>query len=78
MKDTNDACDVSTLRAEYDQLIGAYGTEDLQRNLVLDHDWSRAGACEVVQLAETKGVFLLRNALALALSMGIHDGDQGI
>ena len=40
-------------------------------------DWTESGASEVVRLANEYGVFMLRNALALAIAMGKEDGDRG-
>ena len=40
-------------------------------------DWTESGALEVVRLANDYGVFMLRNALALAIAMGKEDGDRG-
>jgi len=51
--------------------------DDVQAALVAEHEWTREAASEVVALAKTKGSFLLRNALALAIALRIEDGDQG-
>ena len=40
-------------------------------------EWTREGAAHVAALAREYGAFVLRNALALALSLGIEDGELG-
>jgi hypothetical protein len=40
-------------------------------------DWTQDGAEHVTSLARDYGAFVLRNALALSLSLGIEDGDLG-
>lgn len=40
-------------------------------------DWTQDGAEHVASLARDYGAFVLRNALALALSLGIEDGELG-
>ena len=63
---------------EYENMIGALGKnptfDDIVNALVNDGDWTKRGAQEVVDLASTHGIFILRNALALACAMGIEDG----
>jgi hypothetical protein len=41
------------------------------------HDWTEDGARVIVTLANEYGVFMLRNALGLALALGKEDGDLG-
>jgi len=41
------------------------------------HEWTEEGAQVVVTLANEYGVFMLRNALALAVALGKQDGDLG-
>ena len=41
------------------------------------HDWTDEGARAVVSLANQYGVFMLRNALALAIALNKEDGDLG-
>lgn len=52
--------------------------ERLVRILSNEHDWTERGANEVVSLATEYGAFVLRNALALALALGIEDGAFGL
>jgi len=40
-------------------------------------EWTQEGAAHVAALARDYGVFVLRNALALAISLGIEDGELG-
>ncbi len=40
--------------------------------------WSHGGAEHVVALARKYGTFVLRNALALAISLEIEDGEYGL
>ena len=49
----------------------------LVRRLSHAHDWTEEGARVIVTLANEYGVFMLRNALALALALGKEDGDLG-
>jgi hypothetical protein len=37
--------------------------------------WSPAAAQHLVQLAQEYGSFMLRNATAIAIALGIEDGD---
>ena len=71
-----------TLLAEYEIIIADLGEDETQeqivRALVECGVWTEKGARAVVTLAHEYGVFVLRNALALANAMGIEDGDKGI
>ncbi len=40
-------------------------------------DWTEHGADQIVGLVRAYGTFMLRNALALAVVLGIEDGDLG-
>lgn len=40
-----------------------------------DASWTPSGADQIVRLARDYGVFMLRNALALAFVMNIEDGE---
>lgn len=71
-----DPCNIAGLVAEYEGL-SSQRTADIETALVTEHDWTQEAASELVQLATHKGSFLLRNALALAIAMGVEDGDQG-
>ena len=41
-------------------------------------DWTERGATHLVSLVRQYGVFMLRNALALAVAAGIEDGELGL
>ena len=51
---------------------------EASETLTREAEWSEAGARHLVQLAREYGVFMLRNALALAIALGIEDGDLGL
>jgi len=57
-----------------EQLIDWTRVEDMLHN---EMEWTRDGAAQVAALACNYGAFVLRNALALALSLGIEDGELG-
>jgi hypothetical protein len=46
--------------------------EDL---LIRNGDWSPNAASHLLRLVQKYGSFMLRNALAISLSLGIEDGD---
>ena len=45
------------------------------RELSRNHDWTTEGARTIVELADSYGAFVLRNALALAVALEKEDGD---
>ena len=45
--------------------------------LVTEAAWTEPGAQLLIQLATYNGSFILRNATALALALGIEDGEGG-
>jgi hypothetical protein len=49
----------------------------VESTLHSEMDWTQDGAEQVSCLARNYGAFVLRNALALAVSLGIEDGDLG-
>ena len=51
--------------------------EALKRVLTKDADWTSEAASRLLELAETYGSFMLRNALAISLVLGIEDGELG-
>jgi hypothetical protein len=71
-----------TLLAEYEAIIADLGMdatdEQIVEALVMRADWTAEGARAVVMLARKYGVFVLRNALALANAMQIEDGEAGL
>jgi len=73
--------DVSSLVCEYKPMIADIDDHDrdlLVDRLVQEADWTCGGAETLVFLAERYGSFVLRNALALSLALGIEDGDAGL
>ena len=77
------AVDVTLLVDEYKTLISELPTPDqpdfelLKLRLVKWSDWTDSGADTLIQITRDYGQFMLRNALALAVAMGIEDGGQG-
>ena len=45
--------------------------------LVSGADWSDQAASHLLQLVKNNGAFILRNALAISMALGIEDGDLG-
>lgn len=70
------------LAAEYDVLFARLGEDasddQIVAALVSNSDWTEQGAREVLELARRYGTSILRNALALAASMGIEEGSSGL
>jgi len=52
-------------------------SEELIKKISLSHDWTDQGAVALVSLVNEYGVFMLRNALALAIVLDKEDGDLG-
>ena len=50
----------------------------LIRLLGSEADWTPNAADHLVSLVQNYGFFVLRNALALALALGIEDGELGL
>lgn len=46
--------------------------------LVEEHEWTPEAAARLVELVHRYGSFVLRNAAALALAVGIEDGNDGM
>ena len=49
--------------------------ELLEETLIREADWTPLAAYHLIQLANKYGTFMLRNALAISLALGIEDGD---
>ena len=49
----------------------------IEAKLHNEMEWTQEGAAQVATLARDYGVFVLRNALALAVSLGVEDGELG-
>ena len=50
----------------------------VEAKLQNEMEWTSEGAAHVAALARDYGAFVLRNAMALAVSLGIEDGDSGL
>lgn len=71
---------VSGLVNEYRTLFDSLDcdkTESLEQRLTNGAEWTPQAAEHLVQLARNYGSFMLRNALAISLALGIEDGDMG-
>jgi hypothetical protein len=71
---------VSGLVEEYRVLLGDTdrdSSDRLEDVLTREAEWSEEAAAHLLQLARTYGSFMLRNALALSLALGIEDGELG-
>jgi hypothetical protein len=71
---------VTSLVDGYRAVFGAAifdSTGSLENLLVREGDWSPDAATQLLQLAQGYGSFMLRNALAISLALGIEDGDLG-
>ena len=73
---------IDHLTDEYRLLVTRLGEapddEQLHAALVQRADWTNEGAAAVVHLARQYGTSLLANALALAESLEIEDGEAAI
>jgi hypothetical protein len=71
---------IDSLVDEYCSLFAgkkADSTEFFEDLLVREGDWSQRAASHLLQLVDNYGSFVLRNALAISLALGIEDGDLG-
>ena len=76
---------IASLLSEYETLVAEVNAcrhevdwDGLRASLVTSCDWSSRGADHLVLLAKEYGSFVLRNACALSLALGIEDGELGI
>ena len=71
---------VGSLVNEYLSLFAdtkAHSTELVEDLLVREGDWTQEAASHLLQLAKNYGSFMLRNALAISMALGIEDGELG-
>jgi len=71
---------IQAIVEEYRSLFAGAKTdegESLENMLVCKGDWSQKAASDLLQLAHNYGSFMLRNALAISMALGIEDGDFG-
>jgi len=76
---------IENLLSEYEVVVAEAGSPDsdefwgrLKGKLVTAGEWSDPAAEHLVAIATNYGSFVLRNACALALALGIEDGELGI
>jgi hypothetical protein len=73
---------VEALVGEYESVFSELNIRDNEprlRHLLQDEcEWTQEGAETVLHLAKTYGTFVLRNALAVAISLDIEDGSSGL
>ena len=72
--------DVSGLLGEYSSLFSEDQLQDegtLLDKLTTEAEWTPQAAEHLMYLARTYGSFVLRNALAVSLALGIEDGEIG-
>jgi len=69
--------DLSGLVGEYSALLKGSRPRSARVETMLAEkaEWSPAAAQHLVQLAQEYGSFMLRNATAIAIALGIEDGD---
>lgn len=81
----SESSDLTMLVDEYQTLVTETGTlnknyrpggdlEKVKRWLIAHGEWTPRAAAEVVDLIETYGAFVLRNAAALAIALDVEDG----
>ena len=71
---------VSSLVEEYRVLLQGEtvgSVESLEDALTREGDWSALAVSHLVCLSKQYGSFMLRNALAISMAMGIEDGELG-
>ena len=85
----HDEVNLATLHGEYVTLINECTLRpnnsvdlnvDLNRLLellVTEGTWTQPAAQLLIQLAVLEGSFILRNAAALAIALGVDDGERG-
>ena len=82
------AANVSVLVDEYSAILHTVIARDgtdavvnwhaIVERLELEADWTCEGAITLARLVKDYGSFVLRNALALALAVGVEDGELGL
>lgn len=65
--------------AEYGETMHSSASdEQILHTLVAEHQWTEEGAAHLLKLVHEYGSFVLGNAYALAVTLGIEDGDAGL
>jgi len=67
---------VSEYRCVFDG-IPFENDERLQRAITKNCDWTQEASTQLIELARNYGVFMLRNALAIAIVLNKEDGEYG-
>jgi len=57
--------------------VGSSSSDVLETALVNEAEWTPEATGHLLQLARENGSFILRNALAISLTLEIADGDLG-
>jgi hypothetical protein len=78
-------CNLSALVAEYAAVRASPHARgdpkapatDIAQRLVSECDWTARAAAALVHLVRDYGVFMLRNAAALAIAFDVQDGELG-
>lgn len=52
--------------------------DEIRKKLQTEADWTKEGAKHIENLTRSYGSFVLRNALALAITLNIEDGELGL
>ncbi|MCC6360612.1 MAG: hypothetical protein IT450_17880 [Phycisphaerales bacterium] len=72
----------TSLRLEYREIVARIGVNaadtEIVSSLIADAAWTEEGARAILTLARRYGMSVLRNALALAESLDIEDGETGL
>jgi len=55
----------------------AYDPDKVENILINEGEWTPRAAEHLLKLSNDYGSFMLRNALALSLALGIEDGELG-
>lgn len=69
---------VAAVAGEAETQKGATKWRKLGKLLSSDAEWTQRGGETVLFLAREYGGFVLRNALAMAIALGIDDGEAGL
>lgn len=82
---TSKNLDLELLLGEYRTLVqesqgtdGEIEWERLRGALIVTGEWTAVGAQHLVDLVRGHGGFFLRNAAALAVAVGVEDGELGL
>lgn len=83
----SNSSDLSFLVEEYGVIAKEARVRDLKSDslrarleslLTNEAGWTQQGAAELIAVVADYGSFFLRNAAALALALGVEDGEKGL